>query len=110
MAQDSSELKCCKKCGAIYTCNHKGECCPECHYFDPEDVLCMAVERQKKPKKVAPSREEAEEQDPETFLFEDEEEEEEPITDTPEPDDEGEDEDAVEPEDTDVEEDTNDEW
>ncbi|MBD3406477.1 MAG: hypothetical protein GF411_10225 [Candidatus Lokiarchaeota archaeon] len=70
-----SELKCCKKCGAYQTCNHKGECCIECQYFDPIDRTCLAVHR-KKVKKVESSEEDdefefEEEVDPDTFLFED---------------------------------------
>ena len=70
----SSELKCCKKCGAYVTCTTKGECCPECEYFDPIDNLCMAIPERKKAKKVELS--EPEEIDPDTFLFEDDDEDE----------------------------------
>ncbi len=68
-----SELKCCKLCGAFYTCNHKGECCPECTYFDEEENICLAPETLKKEKKQKemPSITKVEEVDPETFLFED---------------------------------------
>jgi hypothetical protein len=69
-----SELKCCKRCGAFLTCDHKGECCVECDYFDPIDVLCMAGPE----KKAKPQKEETQaEVDPETFLFEEDDEEEE---------------------------------
>ena len=67
-----SELKCCKRCGAFLTCEHKGECCVECDYFDPLDVLCMAGPE----KKAKPQKEEIEvEVDPETYLFEEDDEE-----------------------------------
>lgn len=69
-----SELKCCQKCGAFTTCTHKGECCPECDYFDPIDQICMLVQVKKRTKRV--EAEESPEIDPETFLFEDDEEEE----------------------------------
>jgi hypothetical protein len=74
-----SELKCCKLCGAFLTCETKGECCPECQYFDEVDNLCLAPEALKKSKKAKESETgpEPEEVDPETFLFEDDEEEEE---------------------------------
>ncbi len=69
-----SELKCCKLCGAFKTCNHKGECCIECRYFDPVDMMCLAP---LKKKKQAEEREKEEDTfnsdviDPQTFLFED---------------------------------------
>ncbi len=68
-----SELKCCKLCGAFLTCDHKGECCAECEYFDPQDILCMAPEALKKAKnkEVAVNRFDDDEVDPQTFLFED---------------------------------------
>ena len=76
-----SELKCCKRCGAFTTCTTKGECCPECEWFDPIDNICMAIPLTKeKPK--SPKRDEEDEEvvtdevDPETFLFEDDDEEE----------------------------------
>lgn len=79
----SSEiLKCCKICGAFLTCNHKGECCPECSYFDEKDYLCLAPEQMKKAanaKKQKTTEEEItdeDEVDPETFLFEDDDEDE----------------------------------
>ncbi|MGQ4911198.1 MAG: hypothetical protein ACP6KW_03430 [Candidatus Thorarchaeota archaeon] len=65
-----SELKCCNKCGAYYTCTHKGECCPECQWFDPTDNLCLAIPERKRPK-PKPVKMEEKEVDPETFLFED---------------------------------------
>ncbi|MFX0107611.1 MAG: hypothetical protein ACFE7R_04950 [Candidatus Hodarchaeota archaeon] len=68
-----SELKCCKLCGAFVTCDHKGECCPECEYFDPMDLLCMASHLKKKAKKTPVNRSEEED---DTFLFEDDEEDE----------------------------------
>jgi hypothetical protein len=71
-----SELKCCKLCGAFLTCENKGECCPECQYFDEADNLCLAPEKLKRTKKAKPVKK-SEEVDPETFLFDDEEEEEE---------------------------------
>ncbi len=75
-----SELKCCRICGAFLTCDRKGECCPECQYFDESDMLCLApdaLKRQAK-KKVVEVEEEAgdDEVDPETFLFEDDDEDE----------------------------------
>ena len=74
-----SELKCCKRCGAFTTCTTKGECCPECEWFDPIDNLCMAIPLKTKPKtpKIEDTGEEAEtvEVDPDTFLFEDDDEE-----------------------------------
>ena len=70
-----SELKCCKRCGAFLTCDHKGECCVECEYFDPVDILCMAGP-EKKSKKIDKFEEEEEEIDPATFLFEDDDEDE----------------------------------
>ncbi|TFG31623.1 hypothetical protein EU528_05775 [Candidatus Thorarchaeota archaeon] len=68
-----SELKCCKRCGAFATCDHKGECCVECEFFDPVDILCMAGPEKKKPKieKEEVEEEVEEEIDPATFLFED---------------------------------------
>ena len=76
-----SELKCCKRCGAFTTCTTKGECCPECEWFDPIDNLCMAIPLKKeKPKSLkrdeANKEGEADEVDPDTFLFEDDDEEE----------------------------------
>jgi len=70
-----SELKCCKRCGAFTTCDHKGECCVECEFFDPVDMLCMAGPEKKTTKT---EREEVEDNeiDPATFLFEDDDEEE----------------------------------
>ena len=74
-----SELKCCKRCGAFLTCDHKGECCVECEHLDPVDMVCMAGPE----KKAKPKKEEVQvEVDPETFLFE-EDEEEEDLTDLP---------------------------
>lgn len=73
-----SELKCCKRCGAFLTCTHKGECCPECEWFDPIDNLCLAAPIKKKEKPVKSFGEEGKadsEIDPDTFLFEDDEEE-----------------------------------
>lgn len=68
-----SELKCCKRCGAFLTCDHKGECCVECEYFDPIDMICIAGPE----KKAKPTKEEtSKEVDPDTFLFEDDEEDE----------------------------------
>jgi hypothetical protein len=71
-----SELKCCKRCGAFTTCTNKGECCPECEWFDPIDNVCMAVPL----KKAKPQKEEmnagleSDDVDPDTFLFEDDDE------------------------------------
>lgn len=70
-----SELKCCKRCGAFITCEHKGECCVECEFFDPVDILCMAGPEKKNSK--VEIVEEEKEIDPETFLFEDDDEEDE---------------------------------
>lgn len=70
-----SELKCCKRCGAFYTCTHKGECCPECEYFDPIDHICLAVD-EPIPVKKPQARNQFEDVDPETFLFEDDEDDE----------------------------------
>ena len=81
-----SELKCCKLCGAFLTCDNKGECCPECQYFDEADNLCLAPEKLKKIKKAKPVKK-PDEVDPETFLFEDDEEEEEEDADIDEGDD-----------------------
>ena len=72
-----SELKCCKICGAFYTCNHKGECCPECEHYDPIDNLCMAGHLKKKAKRDATLEERNEDVDPDTFLFEDDDDEDE---------------------------------
>ena len=72
-----SELKCCKKCGAYLTCTTKGECCPECEWFDPIDNICMALPNRKKPKTAKPEEEDelaTDDVDPETFLFEDDDE------------------------------------
>jgi len=74
-----SELKCCRLCPAYSTCTHKGECCPECPYFDPEEGICLAPESAKKPRKIRVRVQKPKEVDPETFLFEDDEEEEEII-------------------------------
>ena len=72
-----SELKCCKRCGAFATCTTKGECCPECEWFDPIDNVCMAVpERKKKPQRSAETSSDDFEVDPDTFLFEDDDEDE----------------------------------
>jgi len=77
-----SELKCCKICGAFLTCERKGECCPECQYFDESDMLCLAPDAlKKKAKKAKPVSEEVnsseeDDVDPETFLFEDDDDEE----------------------------------
>ncbi len=77
----TQELKCCRLCGAFNTCNHKGECCPECQYFDEEDYLCLAPETLKKKRKrrtrVVAANAEADDVDPGVFFFEDDEEEEE---------------------------------
>ena len=74
-----SELKCCKRCGAFTTCTTKGECCPECEWFDPIDNLCMAIPLKKEKAKSlkrddADGETEAAEVDPDTFLFEDDDE------------------------------------
>ncbi len=70
-----SELKCCKRCPAFATCTTKGECCPECEWFDPIDNVCMAVpektkEEPLKSEEIEPSKDDAE-VDPVTFLWED---------------------------------------
>jgi hypothetical protein len=70
-----SELKCCKKCGAYLTCTTKGECCPECQWFDPIDNVCMAIPDRKKSKSSKIDDEELDDEvDPDTFLFEDDDE------------------------------------
>ena len=69
-----SELKCCRICDAFVTCETKSECCPECHFYDPADNLCMTIPDRKKAKAV--KSEESEEIDPDTFLFEDDDDEE----------------------------------
>lgn len=73
-----SELKCCKRCGAFTTCTTKGECCPECEWFDPIDNLCMAIpeKKQTKPLKRATEGQDDFDVDPDTFLFEDDDEDE----------------------------------
>ena len=74
-----SELKCCKRCGAFTTCTTKGECCPECEWFDPIDNLCMAIPETKKAKSPKLDDKvvvESEDVDPDTFLFEDDDEDE----------------------------------
>jgi hypothetical protein len=75
-----SELKCCKRCGAFTTCTTKGECCPECEWFDPIDNLCMAIpekttEELPKSDEIEPAESDAE-VDPVTFLWEDDDEDE----------------------------------
>lgn len=101
MSQNSSELKCCKRCDAYSLCDHRGECCPECAYYDAEDNLCMAVQ---KPRVRRERREIREEPDPDTFLFEEEEEEFEDFTD------EDEEEDYLTDYESDYEEDYDEEW
>jgi hypothetical protein len=72
-----SELKCCKRCGAFTTCTTKGECCPECEWFDPIDNVCMAIpETKAKPLKQDDEVKDDFDVDPETFLFEDDDEDE----------------------------------
>ncbi len=71
-----SELKCCKRCGAFYTCTHKGECCPECQWYDPSDNVCLALPEKKRLKRRESVEEGSPELDPETFLFEDDDEDE----------------------------------
>ncbi len=77
----SETLKCCNICGAFLTCNHKGECCPECSYFDEKDYLCLAPDQLKKAAKAKKTKLIEEEisndddVDPETFLFEDDDDE-----------------------------------
>ncbi|MFW9912791.1 MAG: hypothetical protein ACFFEU_09980 [Candidatus Thorarchaeota archaeon] len=78
-----SELKCCKLCGAFYTCDHKGECCPECEHYDPLDNLCMASHLKKKAKRDATLEERNEDIDPDTFLFEDDDDEDDDDDDLP---------------------------
>ncbi|TFG07681.1 hypothetical protein EU538_08435 [Candidatus Thorarchaeota archaeon] len=72
-----SELKCCKLCGAFKTCTHKGECCIECRYFDPVDMICLAPLKKKKQAEENGSHDEvtysSDGIDPQTFLFEDDE-------------------------------------
>jgi hypothetical protein len=69
-----SELKCCKRCGAFLTCDHKGECCVECVYFDPVDIICMAGPELKSSKNEEVDIEDDDEIDEATFLFEDDDE------------------------------------
>ncbi len=64
-----TELKCCNRCGAFATCDHKGECCVECEFFDPVDMICMAGP-EKKVTKVKSTNEDKE-IDPATFLWND---------------------------------------
>ena len=72
-----SELKCCKRCGAFTTCTTKGECCPECEWFDPIDNVCMAIPETKvKPLKPDVEVKDDFDVDPDTFLFEDDDEDE----------------------------------
>jgi hypothetical protein len=76
----SSELKCCELCEAYATCDHKGECCPECSYYDPEEHVCMATHKPKpsEAKKTRATTYTNDELDVDeaTFLFEDDEDEE----------------------------------
>lgn len=110
-----SELKCCKRCGAFITCTNKGECCPECEWFDPIDNLCLAVpEKMVKPIKqdFDEEKDEEVEVDPETFLFEDDDEDDDlsglpPERDTSDEDDD-EDDDDFDDEDDDFDDD--DDW
>ncbi|MHA1634783.1 MAG: hypothetical protein ACTSUZ_09525 [Candidatus Thorarchaeota archaeon] len=78
-----SELKCCKRCGAFTTCDHKGECCVECEYFDPVDIICMAPPEVKVVEKKDKIEGEDEEVDPETFLFDDDEDDDDDTSDLP---------------------------
>lgn len=78
-----SELKCCKICGAYYTCDHKGECCPECEHYDPLDNLCMAGHLKKRAKQASEAIQMEDDVDPETFLFDDDDEDEEDDSDLP---------------------------
>ena len=78
-----SELKCCKRCGAFTTCDHKGECCVECEYFDPIAIICMAPPEVKAATTIDRIEVDDEEVDPATFLFEDDDEEEEDLSDLP---------------------------
>ncbi|UCE09222.1 MAG: hypothetical protein JSW61_09595 [Candidatus Thorarchaeota archaeon] len=74
-----SELKCCKRCGAFYSCTNKGECCPECESFDPIDVVCMAIDEPKKGMAESRNLLDDEVDDDTSFLFEDDEDDEEDI-------------------------------
>lgn len=76
-----SELKCCKRCSAFATCDHKGECCIECEFFDPVDMLCMAGP-EKKTQKIERT-EQDDEIDPATFLFDDIEDDDDDTSDLP---------------------------
>ena len=76
-----TELKCCNRCGAFITCDHKGECCVECEFFDPVDMLCMAGP-EKKATKVE-IIEEDKEIDPATFLWDDDDDDDEDDSDLP---------------------------
>ncbi len=110
-----SELKCCKRCGAYLTCDHKGECCVECEYFDPVDIVCMAGPERKPTSPQKPKMEENDgEIDPATFLFEDDDEDEDlsdlpPERDSDEDDDDDDDFDEDD-DDFDLEDDDDDEW
>ncbi|MHA1908330.1 MAG: hypothetical protein ACW98Y_13610 [Candidatus Thorarchaeota archaeon] len=90
----TTELKCCKICGAFLTCDRKGECCPECQYFDESDMLCLAPDAlKKKAKKEKPvvvkdvEMDDDDDVDPETFLFEDDDEEDDVVSGTSDDDD-----------------------
>ena len=106
-----SELKCCKLCGAYLTCDHKGECCVECDYFDPVDMVCMAGPERKQtssPKqKVDDSDDEI---DPATFLFEDDDEDEDLSDLSPERDADDDDDDDIDDEDDFNFEEEDDDW
>jgi hypothetical protein len=105
-----SELKCCKRCGAFLTCTTKGECCPECEWFDPIENICLSLPLKKKVKPLKPLEEGEEEEievDPDTFLFEDDEDDED-LSDLP-PERDMEDDDDDDDEDLDFE-DEDDDW
>ncbi len=71
-----SELKCCKLCGSFPTCENKGECCPECQYFDVTDSICLAPDPLKRSIKKPKPIEHIDDDDDDTFLFDDDEEDE----------------------------------
>ena len=71
-----SELKCCKLCQSFETCQTKTECCIECQYFDPHEMVCLAPDELKKSIKSSKpipivTTNDDDEVDPDTFLFDD---------------------------------------
>ena len=97
-----SELKCCKRCGAFLTCDHKGECCVECEHFDPIDILCMAGPEVKSAATSSDSIDmDDDEIDPDTFLFDDDDDDDDDLSDLPPERDADDDEDNFNPADDD---------